>query len=259
MALTQVEIQDSIGIVTLDHAAKRNCLSHDMLGELIAALEGFERAKLRAAILRAQPGAKVWSAGLAINELPKPGRDPLGYDDRLEQLLRVVQRLPMPVLAMIEGGVWGGACDLAFICDILIGAPSATFAITPAKIGVPYNVSGVMHFINIVGLHVTKELFFTGLPMDAQRAHQLGVLNHLVPAQELESFTLGLARHICGNAPLAIAAIKEQLRMLGNSRPMNPESFERIQALRRLVYDSQDYQEGPKAFLEKRPPVFNGS
>ncbi|MBI5523222.1 MAG: methylmalonyl-CoA decarboxylase [Desulfarculus sp.] len=258
MALIKVDVQGQIGTITLDHLAKRNSLSRQMLGELLEAVDDFAAAKLRVVVLRAQPGAKVWSAGLAIDELPQPGRDPLAYYDPLEKLLRSLQRLPAPVLAMIEGGVWGGACELAFVCDLLLGAPSATFAITPAKIGVPYNVSGVLHFINVVGLHIAKELFFTAQPMNAVRAYDLGLLNHLVPAEELEAFTYQMAGQIARNAPLAIAAIKEQLRLLGDSRPMNPEAFERIQGLRRQVYDSQDYQEGTRAFLEKRPPVFQG-
>lgn len=258
MALIKVDVQERIGTITLDHQAKRNSLSRQMLAELLEAVQDFESRKLRVVVLRAQPGAKVWSAGLAIDELPQPGRDPLAYYDPLERLLRSLQRLPAPVLALIEGGVWGGACELAFICDLLLGAPSATFAITPAKIGVPYNVSGVLHFINVVGLHIAKELFFTAQPMNAVRAYDLGLLNHLVPAEELEDFTYQMAGQISRNAPLAIGAIKEQLRLLGDSRPMNPEAFERIQGLRRQVYDSQDYQEGTRAFLEKRPPLFQG-
>ena len=132
-------------------------------------------------IIRAAKGAKVWSAGLDITELPQPGVDPLSYGDPLEKMLREVERFPAPVIAMIEGSVWGGACDLAFVCDIIIGAPNVTFAITPAKIGVPYNSSGIMHFINVVGMHIAKEMFFTAQPVDAERALQIGIMNHLVP------------------------------------------------------------------------------
>lgn len=258
MSLIIVDYQDKIGTITFNNDKKRNCLSQALLEKLIAALREFKHQKARVLILRANKGARVWSSGLDIRELPRPGRDPLSYNDPLEQVMRSIQRFPAPVMAMIEGSVWGGACDLAFICDILIGTPNTSFAMTPAKVGIPYNPSGVLHFINIVGLHIAKEMFFTAQPIDAARALQLGILNHLVPAEELEDFTGQMARQIAGNSPLSISVIKEQLRLLASSYPLSPETFERIQGLRRQVYDSKDYLEGKSAFLEKRPPAFKG-
>ncbi len=172
--------------------------------------------------------------------------------------MRAIQHFPAPVIAMIEGGVWGGACELAFVCDILIGNRHAAFGITPARLGIPYNPSGILHVLNLVGMAIAKEMFFTAQPMTAQRAAQLGILNHLVADEDLEDFTFRMAREIAQNSPLSISVIKEQLNILGNALSLNPETFERIQALRRTVYDSQDYLEGQKAFLEKRLPVFRG-
>jgi len=258
MSLILTSYNDLIGTITFNHDETRNSLSNDLLNELIEAIHLFERHKARAVVIRAKSGVKVWSSGFDIKELPIPGRDPLSYNDPLEQALRAIQLFPAPVLAMIEGSVWGGACDLTCICDIAIGCPSASFAITPAKIGVPYNSTGILHFINVVGPRLAREMFFTAKPINAERALQVGILNHLVSTDQLESFSYAMARQITENSPLAISVIKEQLRLLGNSHPLSPETFERIQGLRRKAYDSADYLEGKNAFYEKRMPNFKG-
>ncbi|HEY3308449.1 MAG TPA: methylmalonyl-CoA decarboxylase [Desulfuromonadaceae bacterium] len=258
MPLIRTSYNDHIGVIMLNHPETRNSLSNELLHDMIEALEIFQKQHARAVIIRAEQGVKVWSSGFNIGELPIPGRDPLSYNDPLEQALRAIQLFPAPVIAMIEGSVWGGACDLSFICDLAVGCASASFAITPAKIGVPYNSTGILHFINVVGPRLAREMFFTAKPIDAERALQVGILNHLVPAEELEKFTLDMALQIATNSPLAIGVIKEQLRLLGNSHPLSPETFERIQGLRRKAYDSADYLEGKKAFFEKRQPHFKG-
>lgn len=247
-----------IGTITFNNKKKRNSLSNALLNELLLALIEMKNRKARVVIIRAEQGAKVWSSGFDISELPESRRDPLSYNDPLEQVIRRIQSFPAPVIAMVEGSVWGGACELSFTADMVIGCPTATFAITPAKIGVPYNPSGILHFINVAGVRTTREMFFTARPIDAERAHTLGIMNHLVPASELESFTYDMARQIAENSPLSISVIKEQLRILSGSNSLSSETFERIQGLHRLVYDSNDYREGKRSFLEKRPPVFRG-
>jgi methylmalonyl-CoA decarboxylase len=258
MDLIRQDFQDRIGTLTFNNDRKRNALSGAFIHQLIQALNECLYQEARVIVLRANPGAPVWSAGFDVTEFPQPGRDPLSYNTPLEQAIRAIQRCPAPVIAMIEGTVWGGACELAFVCDILIGTENTTFAITPAKLGVPYNPTGILHILNMVGMPITREMFFTAQPVDAPRALRIGLLNHLVPVGELESFTYKMAAQITQNSPLGISVIKEQLHILGNALPLSPETFERIQGLRRLVYDSQDYLEGQRAFLEKRPPVFKG-
>ncbi len=258
MPMVTTSYDDHVGTILFNNAETRNSLSNALLDELISAFQECTERKVRVIILRAERGVKVWSSGFDISELPVSGRDPLSYNDPLEQALREIQKIPAPVIAMIEGSVWGGACDLAFICDLTVGCPSASFAITPAKIGVPYNASGIMHFLNVVGPRIAREMFYTAKPIAADRAFQVGILNYLVPAEELEAFTQNLAHQIAENSPLAISVIKEQLRLLANSHPLNPDTFERMQGLRRKAYDSADYREGKTAFLEKRKPHFEG-
>ena len=258
MNFINVALSESIGTITLNHDRRRNALSRVLINEVIRALNDLVYQQARVIVLRANPGAKVWSAGHDVSEFPQPGRDPLTYDDPLEQIIRAIQRCPAPVIAMLEGGVWGGACELVFVCDILIGTADTSFTITPARLGIPYNLTGILHVLNKLGMSLAREMFCTALPVNGERAARLGVLNHLVPAAELEGFTYSMAGQIAANSPISISVIKEQLQILGNALPLSPEVFERIQGLRRLVYNSKDYLEGQKAFLEKRPPVFKG-
>lgn len=259
MAFIQTSTHDAVGVITLDQPAKRNALSKALIDEIIASLADFKARRLRVAILRAPRGAKVWSAGHDVDELPESRRDPLGWDDPLRLLIREIETFPAPVIAMIEGTVWGGACETAFACDLIVATPQATFAITPARLGVPYNIAGVLTFLNSASLRIGKEMAFTARPVSAGRAERLGMINYVVPADELEAFTFGLAATICENAPLSIAVMKEQMRILAGAHPMSPQGFERVQGLRRVVYDSDDYQEGIRAFKEKRKPVFRGA
>ncbi len=139
--------------------------------------------------------------------------------------------------------------------NLIIAASTSTFSMTPVNLGVPYNLVGIHNLTRDAGFHIVKELIFTASPITAQRALAVGILNHVV---EVEDFTLQMAHHISEKAPLAIAVIKEELRVLGEAHTMNSDEFERIQGMRRAVYDSEDYQEGMNAFLEKRKPNFVG-
>lgn len=258
MALISTSIGNCIGTIMFNHSQKRNCLSSLLIGEMMAALDQFDDAKAHVVVLRAEPGSHVWSAGHDIDELPLEGQDPLAYSIPLEGLLRRVQQFPAPVIAMIEGSVWGGACDLAMACSILIGTDNSSFAMTPAKIGIPYNPSGLIHFINVMGIHKVQEMFFTGQPVPPEDALRVGILNHLVPRESLEAFTYDMAEKIAQNSPMAIRVIKEQLRLLSKGHPLDAETYERIQALRQTVYQGEDYREGICSFKERRHPLFTG-
>lgn len=261
MGIIIQEIIRKTGILTLNNAKKLNSLSEELVDATVAALEDFKTKKIPVVVLRAPEGLKVWSAGHDVNELPRTGRDPLSYYDALERMLRAVEEYPGPVIAMVHGSVWGGACDLIMTCDMVVGDQTSAFAMTPAKLGVPYNPIGIMHFMNRLPLNIAKEMFFTADLIEAERALSLGIMNHLVRDEgnnELLNFTLKITDTISSRAALSVEVIKEQFRILSKAYAISPAEFERIQGLRCRVYDSHDYEEAITAFLEKRQAVFKG-
>ena len=258
LATVDVETSNNIGVITLNNPRKRNALSTELINALCSALEEMRKQEVRVVIVRAPAGSRVFSSGHDVRELPTTGRDPLTYNDPLRRVIRAIELFPAPVIAMIEGSVWGGACELVMSCDVIVAADDCTFAITPAKLGMPYNISGVQNFLNSGGIPLCKEMLFTASPLPVQRLVDRGIVSHAVPRDQLESVTRTIAEEISSNSPLVMGLLKEEMRLLSISHNLGPETFERVQAMRRQIYDSADYQEGIRAFLEKRHPQFQG-
>ncbi len=258
MALVRTDVHEQVGTLALDHYTKRNALSRALVSDVLEVLDTFRAEHVRAVVLRSATTEKVWSAGHDIDELPKAGIDPLPYGDPLERLLRAVKTFPAPVIAMIHGSVWGGACELVMACDIVIADETASFTVTPARLGVPYNAAGFQNFISRLPLTIVKEMFFTANPISAERAERVGIINTLVPAIALETQTYEMASTIARRSPAAIAAYKEAIRVLADAVAVNPDTYEYLHGLRRNVYFGPDYREGLAAFREKRSPDFAG-
>ena len=253
-------IKDRICYIEMQNADHFNCLSTEMCQELTDAIQNGYRKECVGIVLKAQCNKGVWSAGHDIRELPQNGEDPLAYDVPMERLLRSVQDVPIPVIACVDGTVWGGACDLCLSCDMIVSADNATFAITPAKIGIPYKASGIIHFINQLGINKAREMFFLAQPITAHDALNVGLINRIASPDELEGmleqqFLTPLRR----NSVMSISAIKRQFRALSKAANVMPsETFERINAYRTKVYQGADYLEGIRSFLEKRSPQYKG-
>jgi methylmalonyl-CoA decarboxylase len=235
MALIRTSTADGIGTLAFDNYAHRNALSAALIAELIAALAGMREAA-RVVVLRSIAKNAVWSAGHDLHELSPKGQDPLAWNDPLEQLLRAIGDFPAPVIAMIDGSVWGGACDLVLDCDISLGDEAASFSFVPAKLGLPYNLSGVQRFVTRLPPNIAMEMACTADPVDAERALSVNILNHLVPIAELEARTYAMAKTIAGRHREAIAAFKAQARLLMATPVASPERLEYVERIRWQAY-----------------------
>lgn len=258
--LLKLSIDDRICFVTMANSSHFNCLSERMCTQLITALKYAYEMECIGIVLKAETRHDVWSAGHDINELPLEGKDPLSYDVPMEKLLRGVQDVPIPVIACVDGTVWGGACDLCTSCDMIVASDKSTFAITPAKIGIPYNASGISHFIRQLSLNKAREMFFTATQITAQEANNVGFVNHVASSDNLDDvLSERILNPLRRNSILSVSAIKRQFRILSRaSNVISAESFEKIDSYREKVFRGEDYVEGIRSFLEKRAPQFKG-
>ena len=248
-------VDNQIGQLFFANPTRRHALSINLLKALTESLADFAEQALPVVVLTRGAGADVWSAGFDIGEMVHD-RDPLAYGKPLEQFLNQIRSYPGVVIAMVSGSVWGGAVDLVMSCDLVIADHSAKFSITPANIGFPYTTSGLLRFMNNLPIHILKEMFFCAKSLDAERATHFGVINQLVDSQDLEASTCETATSIAGKAPMAIWAVKEQLRILEDFQPMPVPAMEQIAELRRKICASDDFIEGLDAFLTRRQPKF---
>ena len=247
---------DKVGTLALDNPHRRNALGATTVAEMLEALDAFEREGVRAVVLRTASPTDVWSAGHDIDELPVRGVDPLPFADPLEELLRAVRGFPGAVIAMVHGTVWGGACDLVLNCDMVVADETAAFAVTPARLGLPYSASGIQYFLARLPLHVVNELLMTSDPIAATRALQVGIVNRLVGADELEQAAYALARTVRSRSGEAIRAYKLQATTFARAVALSAQDAQWINQLRHDVYNGDDYAEGIAAFKEKRRADF---
>jgi len=255
MPLVTAEIDGRVATVTLRRGEKLNSLNDEMIAELDVALHRSAESA-RVVILRAEPGVTVFSAGHDIDHVPV-GAEASEWDNPVEKVITAVPELPVPVIAAVEGSVWGAACNLVVACDMIVATRTATFAITPAKLGVPYFPAGISLFARSLPLHVVKSMYFTAAPLTATDAHQYGMVHALVADEaELTHEVQGLAERISSLAPLTLRSVKAELARLD---PYTGISARVASELRAAAWHSNDVREGVAAFRERRRPRFEGS
>lgn len=252
--LVSLDVDADIATVTLQRSDRLNSLNEQMIAELGAALrKGASQA--RVVVLRAEPGVKVFSAGHDIDDVPV-GVAASAWENPVEEVIAGIPRLPVPVIAAVEGTVWGAACNIVVACDLVIACEDSSFAITPAKLGVPYFSAGISIFARSLPLHVVKSMFFTAEPLRARDAASYGMVHQVVADEPaLTAATSALATRIARLAPLTIASVKAELAALDPYAAVSPQQ---TAALRERAWHSDDVREGVAAFRERRHPDFEG-
>jgi enoyl-CoA hydratase/carnithine racemase len=210
-------------------------------------------------VVLAGAGDKAFIAGADISKFGEERASDAGvkkYNEAVEAAYVSVHDFPKPTIAMIRGFCVGGGMGLASCCDLRICSEDAKFAVPAAKLGLGYGYSGVRRLMDVVGPSFTKEIFYTARLFDASEARMMGLANRVVGNDELEAYVRDYAATIAANAPLTVDSIKFIV-----SEALKDESkrdLKRCDALVQQCFKSADYEEGRKAFMEKRKPVFKG-
>jgi enoyl-CoA hydratase/carnithine racemase len=229
-----------------------------LIAELLEMLDRIEADdETRVVVLTGSPPA--FCAGFDITRIESPGASSAGSErDLVERLCSRVREIEVPVIARVGGVASGAGCDLALSCDLRVASDEARLGMTPARLGLVYSQEGTARLVGTVGPAAAKELLFTGDLLDAPRALQLGMVNRLVPADELDSETDRLAATIAANAPLSVSASKLMVNLIADERPLSPDARAAVEEASVRVWMSADSQEGPQAFRERRPARFVG-
>ena len=257
-----VERKHNVVTLILNRPEKKNSLSPELIKYLLQTLEELSADdSIRVVVIRGA-GKKAFCAGYDIRALPtgpsNDVREKLKTLNPIELLFKTVVGYPYPTIAMINGAAFGAGCELAVCCDIHIGADDISIGMPPARLGLVYPWSGLQRFIQTIGFRNTREMFFTGRTYRGERLKEIGLLNYVVPGDELESFTYHMAEEIAANAPLALKGTKQILKFLEPSVLLEKGNLDEAESITEASFLSEDLKEGQLAFLEKREPKFIG-
>lgn len=249
-------IEGGVATVTLNRPGQRNAMNTALLAALRARFDELDtHREVRVIVVRG--AGPAFCSGMDLKEMEArggaQGADP---ESGVIEVLGRVERSRHPTIAMVHGDAIAGGCELALHCDLRVAAEVARFGMPLARIGlvVPFVLG--QKLLEIIGPAHTRHLLFTGQPIDARRAHEIGMVHQVVPAGELEAATAQLAQSIARNAPLALAGIKATIQRAISLRESitHADLDEATGRARR----SADASEGRRAMLEKRRPVFRG-
>jgi enoyl-CoA hydratase/carnithine racemase len=251
---------EAVARIRISNPERRNALDHEILDGITTLMPRLDEGiETRCVVFTGEP--PVFSAGYDIATIP-----PESFERDAEALvahpfhaaLEAIAGHPWPTVAAINGHCLGGALELAVTCDMRVCASGAKLGMPPAKLGLIYGHTGLRKFIDTVGIPRTKELFFTGRNMTAERAEHVGLVHEVVEGEQLEEESIELAAAIAANAPLSMRGNKLAIETLAANPTLSEEQERELVELRESCFSSEDFREGIQAFAEKRKPVWKG-
>lgn len=252
-----VDVSDRIATITINRPKSLNALNRATMQELSAALEEIAGGRDVGVVLLTGAGEKAFVAGADISEL----RDftplqVLEFSRFGHEVLGKIERLPQPVIGVINGFALGGGCELAMACDILLAADTARFGQPEVNLGIIPGYGGTQRLPRLVGRNIAKEIVLTGEMISAQRAYEIGLVNRVVPQAGLMETAREIARKILEKAPVALRTAKS---VMNRGIDLDLESACALEANAfAIMFSTEDGAEGMTAFLEKRKPAFQG-
>jgi enoyl-CoA hydratase/carnithine racemase len=251
---------EAVARIEIRNPGKRNALDHEILDGLASLMEELDDGiATRCVILTGSEG--MFSAGYDIGDIPDEV-----FAEEAERLvahpfsraIEAVERFPFPTLAAINGHALGGGLELALSCDLRIAARGVKLGMPPAKLGLIYSHTGLQKFLDTVGPARTRELFFIGRNIEADRAEQIGLLNGVTDADRVDQEAIELAGEIAGNAPISLRGNKQIINKLVTFGRLSEQEEREVIELRLSSFRTHDFREGVRAFGEKRKPRWEG-
>ncbi|HYB96011.1 MAG TPA: enoyl-CoA hydratase-related protein [Vicinamibacterales bacterium] len=252
-----LERDDAVAVLTFNRPKVLNALNTQTLTELATALESFKTDPGVRAIVMTGAGEKSFVAGADINELavqtPAQGKE---HARRGQQIFDQIEQLGKPVIAAVNGFALGGGCELAMACTLRVAADTARFGQPEINLGIIPGYAGSQRLPRLVGKGIALELLLTGDMITAQRAYEIGLVNHVVPAAEVMAEAKKIAHALAAKAPIAVRYIIQAVNE-GLDAPLSVGQFLET-ALFGAIASTDDMKEGTRAFLEKRKASWQG-
>ncbi len=253
------EVDDGIGLITFNQPAKRNAMSVDMWSGLAEALNGWREDPSVRVVVMTGAGAKAFVSGADISQFEKQRSNDDArreYDEATKPGREALSSFDKPLIARIRGYCLGGGLAIAMRADIRLAAIDSEFGIPAARLGIAYGFDAVQELVSLVGPAHARMILYSGQRIDAREAERIGLVNAMVPDEELSDRVVDLARTIADNAPLSVRASKLTVNQV--LRDESARDMDAVHAATEACFNSDDYREGRTAFMEKRRPQFAG-